>query len=206
MGPFIDRALQWQHRRCARIAIALKAFKNVFNQNARCHQAIVSQFQSIHHAARFDMTARRTKLLKPNTMRNSSDAESKTQTNIIYEWRQECNGVVVSSMEIQVFQATFSVYSCYFTLLLWFCIGCLVNSNFYPEGHRLPRNETNPCEICFCIGGSKRCTPKKCAPMIRNCRPIVPEGQCCPSSYDCSMYSFITFIAFPPPCGAARHF
>lgn len=70
--------------------------------------------------------------------------------------------------------------------------GCLVNSNFYPEGHRLPRNETNPCEICFCIGGTKRCTPKKCAPMIRNCRPIVPDGQCCPSSYDCSKYSLQT--------------
>ena len=68
--------------------------------------------------------------------------------------------------------------------------GCLVNSTFYPEGHKLPANETNPCEICFCIGGSKRCTPKKCAPMIRNCRPIIPSGQCCPASYDCSTYLF----------------
>lgn len=64
-------------------------------------------------------------------------------------------------------------------------LGCLVDSSFYPEGHKLPANQTNPCEICFCIGGSKRCTPKKCAPVIRNCRPIIPDGQCCPSSYDC---------------------
>ncbi|XP_055301496.1 uncharacterized protein LOC129568021 isoform X2 [Sitodiplosis mosellana] len=67
--------------------------------------------------------------------------------------------------------------------------GCLFNSTFYPEGHKLPANQTNPCEICFCIGGSKRCAPKKCAPMIRNCRPIIPDGQCCPSSYDCKTVS-----------------
>lgn len=71
-----------------------------------------------------------------------------------------------------------------------FSVGCLVDSTFYPEGHKLPANQTNPCEICFCIGGSKRCAPKKCAPIIKNCRPIIPEGQCCPSSYDCSNYRF----------------
>lgn len=67
-------------------------------------------------------------------------------------------------------------------------VGCLVDSTFYPEGHKLPANQTNPCEICFCIGGSKRCGPKKCAPIIKNCKPIIPDGQCCPASYDCSNY------------------
>lgn len=67
--------------------------------------------------------------------------------------------------------------------------GCLVQSTFYPEGHKLPANETNPCEICFCIGGTKQCTPKKCAPTIKNCLPIIPDGQCCPSSYECSKNS-----------------
>lgn len=72
-----------------------------------------------------------------------------------------------------------------------FVSGCLVDSTFYPEGHKLPADQTsNPCEICFCIGGSKRCAPKKCAPIIKNCRPIIPDGQCCPSSYDCSNYRF----------------
>lgn len=70
--------------------------------------------------------------------------------------------------------------------MVLFIPGCLIDSTFYPEGHKLPSDQTNPCEICFCIGGSKRCAPKKCAPIIRNCRPIIPDGQCCPSSYDCS--------------------
>lgn len=65
----------------------------------------------------------------------------------------------------------------------------MVQSTFYPEGHKLPANETNPCEICFCIGGTKQCTPKKCAPTIKNCTPIIPDGQCCPSSYECSKNS-----------------
>lgn len=73
--------------------------------------------------------------------------------------------------------------------------GCLVESVFYPEGEKLPANSTNPCEICFCIRGSKRCTPKKCSPSIRSCKPMIPEGQCCPASYDCGKlirFSFST--------------
>lgn len=64
-----------------------------------------------------------------------------------------------------------------------------MQSTFYPEGHKLPANEKNPCEICFCIGGTKQCAPKKCAPTIKNCTPIIPDGQCCPSSYECSKNS-----------------
>lgn len=42
-----------------------------------------------------------------------------------------------------------------------------------------------PCDICFCIRGVRRCAPKKCSPALKNCIPVVPKGQCCPSSYDC---------------------
>lgn len=84
----------------------------------------------------------------------------------------------------------------YLNALFPHLIGCLVDSTFYPEGHKLPKNQTNPCEICFCIGGSKRCTPKKCAPMIKNCKPIIPDGQCCPSSYDCGKISTFRRICF----------
>lgn len=42
-----------------------------------------------------------------------------------------------------------------------------------------------PCDICFCIRGTRRCAPKKCSPALKNCIPVVPKGQCCPSSYDC---------------------
>lgn len=64
-------------------------------------------------------------------------------------------------------------------------VGCNVNETFYPEGQRLPTNSSQPCEICFCIRGKSECMPKKCAPSIRNCRPIIPDGECCPESYDC---------------------
>lgn len=74
--------------------------------------------------------------------------------------------------------------------------GCLVDSVFYPEGEKLPANNTNACEICFCIRGSKRCTPKKCSPSIRNCKPMVPEGQCCPASYDCGKFICCSIIVF----------
>lgn len=63
--------------------------------------------------------------------------------------------------------------------------GCLVGSQFYPEGQQLPVDPKSPCDMCFCIRGTQKCTPKKCAPAIRNCRPIIPEGQCCPASYEC---------------------
>lgn len=67
--------------------------------------------------------------------------------------------------------------------------GCIVNSTFYPEGERLPTDKSKPCDICFCIRGNQKCMPKKCAPTIRNCRPIIPQGECCPESYDCGMFS-----------------
>lgn len=44
-----------------------------------------------------------------------------------------------------------------------------------------------PCEMCYCIKGFRKCVVKKCAPLIRGCVPKIPkEGNCCPTSYDCS--------------------
>ncbi|XP_055683393.1 uncharacterized protein LOC129790129 [Lutzomyia longipalpis] len=63
--------------------------------------------------------------------------------------------------------------------------GCFVNGILYIEGHRLPKDPENPCEICYCIRGKRKCTPQKCSPEIRNCIPMIPKGQCCPSSYNC---------------------
>lgn len=63
--------------------------------------------------------------------------------------------------------------------------GCIIESQFYPEGQQLPLDTTEPCNMCFCIRGDRKCTPKKCAPAIRNCKPIVPPGQCCAASYEC---------------------
>ncbi|XP_037913272.1 uncharacterized protein LOC119652951 [Hermetia illucens] len=64
--------------------------------------------------------------------------------------------------------------------------GCIINSTFYHEGQKLPTDPERHCDICFCIRGSRKCAPKKCAPPLKNCIPVVPKGQCCPSSYDCN--------------------
>ncbi|XP_030383927.1 uncharacterized protein LOC115631351 [Scaptodrosophila lebanonensis] len=63
--------------------------------------------------------------------------------------------------------------------------GCTVGAQFYAEGQKMKSDVDRPCDICFCIRGTRRCAPKKCAPALKNCIPVVPKGQCCPSSYDC---------------------
>nr|XP_016946020.1 mucin-2 [Drosophila suzukii] len=63
--------------------------------------------------------------------------------------------------------------------------GCTVGAQFYAEGQKMRSDADKPCDICFCIRGTRRCAPKKCSPALKNCIPVVPKGQCCPSSYDC---------------------
>ncbi|XP_053960666.1 mucin-17 [Anastrepha ludens] len=63
--------------------------------------------------------------------------------------------------------------------------GCTVDKQFYVEGQQMRSDADKPCDICFCIRGTRRCVPKKCSPALKNCIPVVPKGQCCPSSYDC---------------------
>lgn len=63
--------------------------------------------------------------------------------------------------------------------------GCIVGAHFFSEGLKLPHDPLHPCNICFCIRGTSKCTPKKCAPSIANCTAIIPPGQCCPASYEC---------------------
>ncbi|XP_017022198.1 mucin-2 [Drosophila kikkawai] len=63
--------------------------------------------------------------------------------------------------------------------------GCTVGTQFYAEGQKMRSDVDRPCDICFCIRGTRRCAPKKCSPALKNCIPVVPKGQCCPSSYDC---------------------
>ncbi|XP_043273400.1 uncharacterized protein [Venturia canescens] len=42
------------------------------------------------------------------------------------------------------------------------------------------------CDNCFCAMGGIRCVPLSCAPPLQGCTPIVREGHCCPSTYNCS--------------------
>lgn len=65
--------------------------------------------------------------------------------------------------------------------------GCFESEKYYQEGEKLPSDDRQPCEMCYCIKGIRKCVHKKCAPLIRGCIPQVPkEGNCCPTSYDCS--------------------
>lgn len=62
---------------------------------------------------------------------------------------------------------------------------CYAKGVSYFDGQKLPKDTNRPCEMCFCIRGNVMCTPKKCAPYIGNCKPLIPEGECCAVGYEC---------------------
>uniref|UniRef100_A0A182T3R3 VWFC domain-containing protein n=1 Tax=Anopheles maculatus TaxID=74869 RepID=A0A182T3R3_9DIPT len=61
--------------------------------------------------------------------------------------------------------------------------GCIAGGHTYPDGEKMKSED--PCEVCYCIRGQRKCTPKKCAPAIKGCTPRVPRGECCAVRYDC---------------------
>ncbi|XP_076756145.1 uncharacterized protein LOC143426511 [Xylocopa sonorina] len=65
--------------------------------------------------------------------------------------------------------------------------GCRVGSRVYEEGEMVRDIEWKAaCDNCFCAMGAVRCVPLACAPPLQGCSPIVREGHCCPSTYNCS--------------------
>ncbi|XP_077265820.1 uncharacterized protein LOC143899407 [Temnothorax americanus] len=65
--------------------------------------------------------------------------------------------------------------------------GCRVGERVYVEGEMVRDIEWKAsCDNCFCAMGAIRCVPLACAPPLQGCSPIVREGQCCPSTYNCS--------------------
>ncbi|KAL6258068.1 hypothetical protein P5V15_009985, partial [Pogonomyrmex californicus] len=65
--------------------------------------------------------------------------------------------------------------------------GCRVGERTYNEGEMVRDIERKAaCDNCFCAMGAIRCVPLACAPPLQGCSPIVREGQCCPSTYNCS--------------------
>ncbi|XP_024940762.1 uncharacterized protein LOC107267336 isoform X1 [Cephus cinctus] len=65
--------------------------------------------------------------------------------------------------------------------------GCRVGERIYEEGEMVREiGWKAPCDNCFCAMGAVRCVPLSCAPPLQGCSPIVREGQCCPSTYNCS--------------------
>lgn len=67
--------------------------------------------------------------------------------------------------------------------------GCRVGERIYVEGEMVRDIEWKAtCDNCFCAMGAIRCVPLACAPPLQGCSPIVREGQCCPSTYNCSEF------------------
>jgi len=68
--------------------------------------------------------------------------------------------------------------------------GCRVGERTYTEGEMVRDIEWKAaCDNCFCAMGAIRCVPLACAPPLQGCSPIVREGQCCPSTYNCSEFT-----------------
>ncbi|XP_047351423.1 uncharacterized protein LOC124949770 isoform X2 [Vespa velutina] len=67
------------------------------------------------------------------------------------------------------------------------CTRCRVGDRDYGEGEMVREIDwKTPCDNCFCAMGTVRCVPLACAPPLQGCSPIVRNGQCCPSTYNCS--------------------
>ncbi|XP_034181960.2 uncharacterized protein LOC117605124 [Osmia lignaria lignaria] len=65
--------------------------------------------------------------------------------------------------------------------------GCRIGLKMYEEGEMVRDIEWKAaCDNCFCAMGAVRCVPLACAPPLQGCSPIVREGHCCPSTYNCS--------------------
>lgn len=62
-----------------------------------------------------------------------------------------------------------------------------MGSRVYEEGEMVRDIEWKAaCDNCFCAMGAVRCVPLACAPPLQGCSPIVRQGHCCPSTYNCS--------------------
>lgn len=63
--------------------------------------------------------------------------------------------------------------------------GCTENGRNYTIGEQIPTLES--CKHCYCgIEGVKECKIIECALKIdHNCKPITPEGHCCPVRFEC---------------------
>jgi len=79
-----------------------------------------------------------------------------------------------------------------------FLKGCKVNGVYVAEGEPVmplqlaagPGNnntKVNPCQTCFCMGGTVRCRTLECDRPIDGCHPVTEDGHCCPDRYECDV-------------------
>ena len=50
---------------------------------------------------------------------------------------------------------------------------------------KVPRNMSQPCELCYCIRNKTLCVIQECQLNAENCEPLYIEGVCCPVKYIC---------------------
>ena len=50
---------------------------------------------------------------------------------------------------------------------------------------QIPRDPSNPCEICYCIRNHTACVIQDCELKVPGCSPIYRDGVCCPVKYMC---------------------
>lgn len=83
-----------------------------------------------------------------------------------------------------------------------------MSDRYYREGGKVIGVGHSICDNCYCIRGLIRCEPISCAPPLLGCSPVVREGECCASSYNCSKKSpnfvirFCIFCSLPLTGGA----
>ena len=56
---------------------------------------------------------------------------------------------------------------------------------FLPILLKVPRDPTEPCELCYCIRNHTACVRQECDLRVPGCEPIYQDGVCCPVKYRC---------------------
>ncbi|XP_018336854.1 uncharacterized protein LOC108745218 [Agrilus planipennis] len=64
--------------------------------------------------------------------------------------------------------------------------GCFVSKKYYPEGSKVLGLGYSVCDNCYCVHSVVRCEPMSCAPPLLGCTPVIKEGECCATSYNCN--------------------
>ncbi|KOB71151.1 Uncharacterized protein OBRU01_14315, partial [Operophtera brumata] len=62
-------------------------------------------------------------------------------------------------------------------------VTCVEGGTVYAAGSAMRSNVA--CELCFCLGGARRCVRPTCLPPPPGCKPRAAPGACCPQRYYC---------------------
>lgn len=79
---------------------------------------------------------------------------------------------------------------------------CSHEGKLYDEGNFI--SSTHPCTHCYCFGGDIACAVQDCGTPMKthgkNCTALPPpEGECCPTTYQCGKNSIFHIHQFENP-------